>query len=51
MKLEDSRSLMAEGMGKIIIQIKEGRTTLIEDVLSVPGMQCNLLSIGQLVEK
>lgn len=42
---------MAEGMCKIGIQRKEGKTTLIEDVLFVPSMQCNLLSIGQLVER
>lgn len=38
-------------MGKIVIQRKEGKTSLIEDVLFVHAMQCNLLSIGQLVKK
>lgn len=51
MKLADSRSLLAEGMGNIIIQRKEEKTTLIEDVLFIPDIQCNMLSIGQLVEK
>ncbi|XP_050897966.1 uncharacterized protein LOC127104863 [Lathyrus oleraceus] len=50
-KLADSRSFMAEGMSKIIIQRKEDKTTLIKDVLVVPGMQCSLLSIDQMVEK
>jgi hypothetical protein len=31
--------------------MKDGRITLIEKVLIVPGMTCNLLSIGQLIEK
>lgn len=51
MKLVDGISLMDEGMGKIVIQKKEGKIAFIEDVLFVIGMQCNLLSIGQLVEK
>lgn len=51
MKLADSKSLMEEGMGKIFIQRKEGKTSLMEDVLFVPSMQSNLLSMGQMVEK
>jgi len=31
--------------------MKDGRNALIEKVLLVPGMKCNLLSIGQLIEK
>ncbi|XP_050909719.1 uncharacterized protein LOC127123552 [Lathyrus oleraceus] len=50
-KLTDSKSLMVEGMYKIVIQRKEGKTVLIEDMLFVPGMQCNMLSISQLVVK
>jgi hypothetical protein len=31
--------------------MKHGRNALIKKVLLVPGMKCNLLSIGQLIEK
>lgn len=50
-KLADSRSLMTERMAKIVIQRKKDKTTLIEDVLFVPNMEFNLLSIGHLVDK
>lgn len=40
-KLTDSRSFMAEGMSKIIVQRKEDKTTLIKDVLVVP--LCNVI--------
>lgn len=50
-KLEDRKSLMEEGMGKIFIQRKEGKTSLIKNLLFILGMQCNSLSIDQLVEK
>ena len=51
MKLADRRTLVAEGMGKIAIEGKNGKITIIEDVIYVTGMQCNLLSVGQLVQK
>jgi len=38
-------------MGKIAIEGKNGKIAIIEDVLYVPGMQCNLLSDGQLIQK
>jgi len=50
-KLADPRTLTAEGMGKIAIEGKNGKIAIIEDVLYVPGMQCNLLSVGQLIKK
>jgi len=50
-KLADNRSLESEGIGDIAIKMKDGRNALIEKVLLVPGMKCNLLSIGQLIEK
>ncbi|XP_028230565.1 uncharacterized protein LOC114410848 [Glycine soja] len=50
-KLADSRTLNVEGVGNILIRRKDGKTTFIESVLFVPGMQCNLMSVGQLVEK
>ena len=45
-KLADSKSLMVEGIGKIVIQRKDGKASMIEEVLFVPGMKCNLMSVG-----
>ena len=50
-KLEDSRTLNVEGVGNILIRRKDCKTTFIESVLFVPDMQCNLMSVGQLVKK
>jgi len=50
-RLADSRNLVLEGIGDIAIKMKEERNALIEKVLLVPRMKCNLLSIGQLIEK
>jgi len=50
-KLADHRVLVAEGMKNIAIEGKNGKMTIIEEVLYVPGMQCNLLSVGQFVQK
>ncbi|MCH81937.1 retrovirus-related pol polyprotein from transposon TNT 1-94, partial [Trifolium medium] len=50
-KLADSSKLAAEGTGKIVFKGKTGNTVIIEDVFYVPKMNCNLMSIGQLVQK
>ena len=50
-KLADNSSLQAEGTGNIVFQLSNGAKAMIRDVLYVPGMKCNLLSVGQLVEK
>ena len=50
-RLTDHITLVAEGMRKIAIEGKNGKLAIIEDVLYVPGMQCNLMSVGQLVRK
>ncbi|GAU42828.1 hypothetical protein TSUD_185870 [Trifolium subterraneum] len=49
--LADNRKLAAEGTGNIVIRTKNGVKVIIGDVLYVPDMNCNLMSIGQLVEK
>jgi hypothetical protein len=49
-RLADNRNLESEGIGDIAIKMKDGRNALIKQVLLVPGMKCNLLSIGQLIE-
>lgn len=50
-KFVDDNTLMVEGMGDVIINRKNGSQAIIIGVLFVPVMKCNLLSIGQLVEK
>ena len=50
-RLVDNKNLVSEGIGDIAIKMKDGRNALIEKVLLVPGMKCNLLSIGQLIKK
>ena len=49
--MADSRNLVAEGSGNIVIRSNDGKRMIIEDVMYVPEMKCNLMSIGQLVEK
>jgi len=50
-KLTDDNVIKAEGVGNVVIKKDEKETMVIEDVLYVPGMKCNLLSVGQLVQK
>jgi len=50
-KLADHRVLVAEGIGNIVIEGRNGKMAIIEEVLYVPGMQCNLLSVGQFIQK
>ena len=39
------------GKGEVNVLTKRGEKKTIADVYYVPGMKCNLLSIGQLVQK
>ncbi|CAJ2657083.1 unnamed protein product [Trifolium pratense] len=50
-KLADGRSIQAEGTGNMVIKRKNGSSAIVENILFVPGMDCNLLSVGQLIEK
>ncbi|GAU42845.1 hypothetical protein TSUD_387380 [Trifolium subterraneum] len=45
------RTLQAEGIGKMVITRDDGKNVIMEDVLYVPGMKSNLLSICQLIQK
>lgn len=47
----DNSVISAEGIGKVFIKRRDGVQTCISDVLYVPNMKNNLLSLGQLVEK
>ncbi|XP_019416453.1 PREDICTED: uncharacterized protein LOC109327756 [Lupinus angustifolius] len=50
-KFADDNTLKVEGAGDVVIIRNNGSKALISDVLFVPGMKYNLLSIGQLVQK
>ena len=40
-----------KGKGMIVVYIRDGDRRTIDDVYYVPSLKCNLLSIGQLIEK
>ncbi|XP_006575979.1 uncharacterized protein [Glycine max] len=50
-KFANNSSVTAESIGKVMIQRKDGQHSFINDVLYVPNMKNNLLSLGQLLEK
>ena len=50
-KFADDRTLSAKGIGKVLIKTKDRGQSCITDVLFVPGMKSNLLSLSQLLEK
>ncbi|KAF1878888.1 hypothetical protein Lal_00047560 [Lupinus albus] len=50
-KFANDSSLKVEGAGNVVITRENGSKATISNVLLVPDMKCNLLSIGQLVEK
>ncbi|XP_050889926.1 uncharacterized protein LOC127095255 [Lathyrus oleraceus] len=45
-RLVDNSSLQTEGTGNKVIQRSNGGKATIKEVLYVPGMNCNLLSVG-----
>ena len=50
-KFADNSSVTTEGIGKVMIQRKDGQHSFINDVLYVPNMKNNLLSLEHLLEK
>jgi len=50
-KFANDSTLNAEGVGVVCIRSKNGDQAFINDVLYIPGIKCNLLSVGQLIEK
>ncbi|GAU38979.1 hypothetical protein TSUD_378550 [Trifolium subterraneum] len=46
-KLTNGNFIAAEGMGNVVIQRSNAKKTVIEKVLYVPGMRCNLMSVAQ----
>ncbi|XP_073225527.1 uncharacterized protein [Cicer arietinum] len=50
-KFADDTTLATDGVGDVLIMRRDGGHSLIKDVLYIPGIKCNLLSIGQLLER
>ncbi|XP_050888925.1 uncharacterized protein LOC127094097 [Lathyrus oleraceus] len=50
-KFADDTTLSAEGVGDVLIGKRNGGHSRIKHVLYIPGIKCNLLSIGQLLER
>ncbi|XP_019425045.1 PREDICTED: uncharacterized protein LOC109333918 [Lupinus angustifolius] len=50
-KLADDSTLKVDETEDVVILRKNGSSALISDVLFIPGLKYNLLSIGQLVQK
>ncbi|GAU31479.1 hypothetical protein TSUD_386430 [Trifolium subterraneum] len=50
-KFANDSTLNAEGVGVVCIRSKNGDQAFINDVLYIPSIKCNLLSVGQLIEK
>ena len=51
MKLGNESKVKFNGKGVIIVYAKNGKRRTIHDVYYVHGLMCNLLSVGQLLEK
>ncbi|KAL5757980.1 hypothetical protein ACOSP7_020591 [Xanthoceras sorbifolium] len=47
----DDSKISVKGKGNILIRTKNGSYQLISNVYYVPNMTCNILSMGQLLEK
>lgn len=45
-KCANKKSMVAEGMGNILKQREDGKTVLIETILYIPNLKCNLVSAG-----
>ncbi|XP_047181944.1 uncharacterized protein LOC124848335, partial [Vigna umbellata] len=50
-RFADNSSLEAEGSGRVVLRGVDGREVVIEEVMYVPGLKTNLLSLGQLLQK
>ncbi|XP_019433835.1 PREDICTED: uncharacterized protein LOC109340568, partial [Lupinus angustifolius] len=50
-RFADNRLIQAEGTGDVVIRRNDGKKAMLTDVLFVPNMKNNLISLGQLIEK
>ena len=51
MRFTDNTTLAADDVGDVLIMRRDGGHSLIKEVLYIPRIKCNLLSIGQLLER
>jgi len=50
-RFADNSMVSTAGIGKVLIHRKDGKKASITDVLYVPNMKRNLISIGELLQK
>ena len=50
-RFANDSTLTIEGIGRVAFKGKDGKDIVIEEVLFVPSIKTNLLSLGQLLEK
>ncbi|XP_014506258.1 uncharacterized protein LOC106766009 [Vigna radiata var. radiata] len=50
-RFADNSTIQVEGVGKILIKCKDGKSMYMHNVLYIPMMKSNLLSLGQLLER
>lgn len=50
-KFADDTTLAVDGNNDVLIMRRDGGHSFIKYVLYIPGIKCNLLSLGQLLEK
>ncbi|GAU40628.1 hypothetical protein TSUD_190050 [Trifolium subterraneum] len=50
-RFANNNTMAAKGMSDVSIKRKDGKYSMISNVLYIPGIKCNFLSIGQLLEK
>ncbi|GAU44417.1 hypothetical protein TSUD_100640 [Trifolium subterraneum] len=50
-KFADNSQVIYAGMGTVLVKRKDGHESVINEVLYVPSMTSNLISLGQLLEK
>ena len=50
-KFADHSTIRSEGMGNVAFRRSNDSLVIIEEVMFVPEMKCNLMSLGQLLEK
>ena len=50
-KFADSSTVKSMGVGNVAFRRSDGSLAIIDEVMYVPDMRCNLMSLGQLLEK
>lgn len=51
LKFADNSTIMVKGIDRVLITCKNDKIAYMDDVLYVPTIKSNLLSLGQLLEK